>query len=159
MISILHLRKELVHMPATVSVAGVAVRSFVVPADIDSWLALRARATAKLIPGVRQWSQVGFLAEMVHQTWWREAWTWLAENESQVVGAVTLALRKGRNTNTPVVHWLLVDDDWRRRSIGRALISHLELAVWDAGWREVQVETHAGWSEAVAFYHSIGYGM
>jgi hypothetical protein len=33
----------------------------------------------------------------------------------------------------------------------------LERAAWDAGWREVQLETHAGWSEAVAFYHSIGY--
>ena len=39
----------------------------------------------------------------------------------------------------------------------RLLMSHLERAAWDAGWREVQLETHAGWSAAVAFYQSIGY--
>jgi GNAT superfamily N-acetyltransferase len=183
MISVLHLRKELDHLPAKLSVAGVGIRSLVVPGDIDAWLALRERATAELNPAVRQWSRDDFLAEMVHQTWWHEAWTWLAVDERQVagdlrvagparrsspaifehehgaqlIGAVTLAVRKGIQMRMPVIHWLLVDPAWRRCGVGRMLISHLERAAWDAGWREVQLETHAGWSEAVAFYQSIGY--
>ena len=56
-----------------------------------------------------------------------------------------------------MVHWLLVDPRWRRRGIGRLLMSHLELAAWDDGWREMQLETHAGWAAAVAFYQSMGY--
>lgn len=57
----------------------------------------------------------------------------------------------------PVVHWLLVDPNYRRRGIGRLLMNCLERAAWDAGHRELQLETHAGWSAAVAFYQSIGY--
>jgi len=86
---------------------------------------------------------------------------WLAVDErigiAAVVGAVTLAIREGAARSVPVVHWLLVDPAWRRRGIGRLLMSHLERAAWDAGWREIELETHAGWIEAVAFYQSIGY--
>lgn len=73
------------------------------------------------------------------------------------VGTVTLAMRRGNRTSMPVIHWLLVDPAWRCLGIGRVLVSHLEKAVWDDGWREVQLETHIGWTEAVAFYQSIGY--
>jgi GNAT superfamily N-acetyltransferase len=74
-----------------------------------------------------------------------------------VVGAVTLAMREGAAGTVPVVHWLLVDPAWRRRGVGRLLVSHLERAVWNDGRREIELETHAGWTAAVAFYHSIGY--
>jgi ribosomal protein S18 acetylase RimI-like enzyme len=74
-----------------------------------------------------------------------------------VIGAATLAMREGPTRSVPVVHWLLVDPNWRRRGVGRMLISRLELSAWDAGWREVQLETHAGWQAAVAFYQSMGY--
>jgi GNAT superfamily N-acetyltransferase len=87
--------------------------------------------------------------------------TWIAcevdQDNNDAIGAVTLALRKGAIGTVPVIHWLLVDPAWRRRGIGRMLVSHLERAAWDAGWREVQLETHAGWSAAVAFYESMGY--
>jgi GNAT superfamily N-acetyltransferase len=154
---VLHLRKQLASPPATLAAAGIVIRPIAVPNDIDAWLSLRERALAGLNPAVWQWSRDDFLAEMVGQPWWRPEWTWLAIDELQVVGTVTLAIREGRERHVPVIHWLLIDPTWRRRGLGRALISHLERATWDAGWREVQLETHAGWSEAVAFYHSIGY--
>jgi GNAT superfamily N-acetyltransferase len=157
MTSVLHLRKKFERPPALLAAPGVRIRSIAVPIDISAWLALRERATANLLPAVRQWSHEDFLAEMVRHTWWRPDWTWLAIDDTEIVGAVTLAERHGRQASTPVIRWLLVDPTHRRRGIGRALVSHLEQAAWDAGWRDVQLETHAGWSEAVAFYHSIGY--
>jgi GNAT superfamily N-acetyltransferase len=96
---------------------------------------------------------------MQSKPWWRPEWTWLAIplEKAIPIGAVTLALREGAHSTIPVVHWLLVDPAWRRRRIGRLLISHLELAAWNNGWREVELETHANWTAAVAFYQSIGY--
>jgi GNAT superfamily N-acetyltransferase len=166
MASILHLRKQLSRRPVTRSVAEVGVRSMVVPDDIDAWLSLHGRATAGLRPPVRRWSRDDFLAEMVQKPWWRSDWTWITSapglGESRLgalIGAVTLGLRHGRESCVPVIHWLLVDPAWRRRGVGRRLVRHLERAAWEAGWREVQLETHAGWTEAIAFYHSIGYAL
>jgi GNAT superfamily N-acetyltransferase len=96
---------------------------------------------------------------MLTKPWWRTDCTWLAVDVETAapVGAVTLALREGRVATIPVLHWLLVDPVWRRRGIGRLLVSHLERAAWNDGWREIELETHAGWTSAVAFYQSIGY--
>jgi GNAT superfamily N-acetyltransferase len=99
---------------------------------------------------------------MVDKPWWRAERSWVAVADTpsatqSVVGAVTLALREGAAQEMPVVHWLLVDPEWRRRGVGRLLLSYLEIAAWDDGWREVQLETHSGWVDAVAFYQSIGY--
>jgi GNAT superfamily N-acetyltransferase len=110
------------------------------------------------MPCVRPWSKDDFYCEMQSKNWWRPERTWLAVGgQSQLVGSVTLALREGTSKTVPVVHWLLVDPAWRRRGIGRLLMSRLECAAWDAGWREIEIETHAGWMAAVAFYQSIGY--
>jgi GNAT superfamily N-acetyltransferase len=129
-----------------------------VPNDISAWLALRERAMEGQTPSVRSWTHGDFLVEMAQKSWWRDDWTWLAINkELTLVGAVTLAVRQGRSEHVPIVHWLLVDSACRRRGIGRLLIAHLEQAAWHAGWREIQLETHARWSEAVAFYQSLGY--
>lgn len=156
--SILHFRKQIAAPPAVVEVPGIRVRTFVEREDIPSWLALRARATAGLMPPARKWSLQDFHAEMTSKSWWRAEWTWLAVNATQdVVGAITLACREGGETAVPVVHWLLIDPARRRRGVARALVSYLELAAWNAGHREVQLETHANWQAAVAFYQSIGY--
>jgi GNAT superfamily N-acetyltransferase len=164
--SIVHLRKRLSRPPVTLSVAGVAVRPIVVPDHIDEWLSLRERATAGLVPSVRQWTRDDFLAEMVQKPWWRSDWSWTATSRApapgenpvgRLIGAVTLGLRHGQESCVPVIHWLLVDPAWRRRGIGRLLVSYLERAAWEAGWREVRLETHRGWTAAVAFYHSMGY--
>jgi GNAT superfamily N-acetyltransferase len=130
----------------------------VVPDDIASWLVLRCRAMADEMPRVRPWSEVDFRVEMTGKSWWTPSCTWLATSgDKSVVGAATLAMREGATGAVPVVHWLLVEPVWRRRGIARLLMFHLEQAAWDAGWRELQLETHAGWSAAVAFYQSIGY--
>ena len=176
--SILHFRKQFAAPPVAIEVPGIYVRTFVAPDDIEPWLALRSRATADLSPSVRPWSTGDFRHEMLDKSWWRSDHAWLAiagdrvqsqasgERSSpaiaqvdaqHIVGAVTLALREGTEATVPVVHWLLVDPAWQRRGIARMLMSHLETAAWDAGYREIQLETHANWNAAVAFYQSIGY--
>jgi GNAT superfamily N-acetyltransferase len=185
--SILHLRKELVRPPVALCLPRIVLRAFELAVDIPSWLELRDIAMADQVPRIRSWNEADFLAEMVSKSWWKNERTWLAiaekvlpaGGESQtitaepaatstirrtartvpgtIIGAVTLAMREGQAASVPVVHWLLVDPAWRRRGVGRTLLSHLEREAWDAGWREVQLETHAGWQAAVAFYQSIGY--
>ncbi|HEY3393480.1 MAG TPA: GNAT family N-acetyltransferase [Lacipirellulaceae bacterium] len=161
MASVLHLRKELLYPPVEQVTAEVHVRSIVVPDDEESWLELRKRATAGLRPPVRQWTRTDLAAQMLDKPWWRDDRTWVAIappiGEAGIVGAVTLALRTGAAARVPIVHWLLVAPEWRRRGVGRMLISRLECAAWNDGWREIELETHAGWREAIAFYQSMGY--
>jgi GNAT superfamily N-acetyltransferase len=158
MASILHLRKELNRPPVALEIGGLCVRSIVIPDDVDTWLALRSRATAGMAPPVREWSRDDFAAQMLEKAWWRDDWTWLALTEgAAVVGAVTLGMRTGAEAVVPIVHWLLVDRVWRRRGVGRILMSRLESAAWQAGFGQVELETHANWKEAVAFYQSMGY--
>lgn len=161
--SVLHFRKELAGPPVAQKAVGIAVRNISLPDDIPAWLALRDRAMVDQHPAVRRWTTADFQTEMVDKSWWRGDISWVAlvddrsHKPQEIVGAVTLALREGASSTVPVVHWLLVDPAWRRHGIGRLLMSHLEQSAWDAGWREVQLETHAGWAAAVAFYHSIRY--
>ncbi len=135
------------------------MRNIVIPDDVATWLTLRDRAMADQIPRVRTWSESDFDSEMRSKPWWRADRMWLAfaDEVESPVGAVTLALREGSAATVPVVHWLLVEPAWQRRGVGRLLMSHLELAAWSDGWREIELETHAGWPAAVAFYQSIGY--
>ena len=70
---------------------------------------------------------------------------------------MTLALRGADEAARPVVHWLAVLPAWRRRGIGRLLMSVLEARAWELGYREVWLETHAAWEEAVRFYRALGY--
>jgi GNAT superfamily N-acetyltransferase len=158
-VSVLILRKRLQSRPTLMSVPGIAVRTFS-ESDVDGWLALRQAAFAEESPAVRDWSRDEFAAEMLAKPWWRPERTWLAvaENEpNHIAGAVTLAERAGKTARLPVVHWLMVDPAWRRRGVGRLLMSHLEQAAWDAGWRDVQLETHAGWQAAVELYRKLDY--
>jgi GNAT superfamily N-acetyltransferase len=158
--SVLHFRRRLEGPPVARNVPGVSVRTFLVPDDIVVWRSLRECAMFGETPAVRVWSDAEFRREMLDKKWWRADWTWLAIDATRaqrVVGAVTLALREGANSTVPVVHWLLVDPAWRRRGVAKLLISCLERAVWESGWREIEVETHAGWVAAVGFYQSMGY--
>jgi GNAT superfamily N-acetyltransferase len=157
--SVLHFRRQLLRPPDAAAVPGICLRKIIVPDDISAWLALRERAMADQNPRIRTWSKSDFFSEMQSKSWWRPERTWLtiAEESAAPIGAVTLALREGADSTVPVVHWLLVDAAWRRRGVGRVMMSHLELAAWNDGWREIELETHAGWADAVAFYHSIGY--
>ena len=158
MASVLHLRKELLAPPAEQAVAGVEVRSIRVPEDIAEWLDLRTRATAALTPPVRKWTPADFSAEMLRKSWWREEASWVAVDEdASIIGTVTLGVRAGATKSIAIAHWLLVDPAWRRQGIGRLLMSRLEQAAWDDGWREIELETHGGWIDAARFYHSVGY--
>jgi GNAT superfamily N-acetyltransferase len=182
--SILHFRKQFAAPPVAVEVPGIRVRTFAEPGDTEPWLDLRFRATTDLLPIVRSWTVDDFRREMLNKPWWCADRTWLAvtgdlrgagvrsptedsgersspaislSDDHSIVGAVTLALRDGAASTVPVIHWLIVDPAWRRRGIARSLMSHLETAAWNAGHGEVQLETHANWLSAVAFYQSIGY--
>jgi GNAT superfamily N-acetyltransferase len=158
MASVLHLRKELLAPPVERAVLNVSVRSIRVPDDVDAWLALRNRATVGLTPPVREWTFEDFAVEMLQKPWWRVESTWVAVADGgSIIGAVTLGVRTGATNSVAIVHWLLVDPAWRRHGVGRLLMSRLERAAWDAGWRAIELETHARWSEAARFYHSIGY--
>jgi len=155
---VLHFRKQLTAPPVAVQAPGIYLRQFQIPADITPWLALRERAMESETPRARPWSSADFRAEMTEKSWWRTDRSWVASTDSSdFVGAVTLAIRHGENATTPVVHWLLVDPSFRRCGIAKLLMSNLERAAWNDGHREVQLETHAGWKDACAFYQSIGY--
>ena len=161
--SVLHFRKELSAPPVALRLPNIASRRINLPADIVAWLNLRQRATAELRPLPRPWSEADFRAELLSKSWWRPEQCWIAyvdnlpTDSGEIIGSVTLALRAGELATVPVVHWLLVDPAWRRRGISGLLMAHLEQAAWDVGWREMQLETHANWEAAVAFYQSIGY--
>ena len=160
MLSVLHFRRQLVGPPVVADVAGILVRNFVVPDDIGPWLVLRDRAMVDERPRARAWSESDFRSEMINKPWWRADRCWVAvdrDRTTDFVGSVTLAIRESDRSKVPVVHWLVVDPEWRRRGVGRLLMSHLELAAWEDGWREIELETHVGWAAAVALYHSMGY--
>ena len=157
--SVLHFRKELTDSPVAMDAAGFCVRQLHLPDDIQAWLALRDRAMKGEIPAARPWTEADFQREFLGKPWWRDefAWTAVATPTTSLSGSVFLGLREGADRVVPVIHWLLVDPAFRRRGVARALMSSLERAAWDAGWREVQLETHTGWVAAVSFYQSIGY--
>jgi putative acetyltransferase len=51
----------------------------------------------------------------------------------------------------------MVHPRWRRQGLGRHLMAHLETTAWDAGFREIWLETHTAWEAAVKLYQSLGY--
>jgi GNAT superfamily N-acetyltransferase len=129
--------------------------------DIAQWLAVRHAAFARQRFGVRQWTEADFQTEFLHKWWWAPQRMWFAEAEqglqSGCVGAVAMAFRGKPEAATPVVHWLAVLPAWRRRGIASHLMTALEQACWDAGYRRIDLETHVGWTAAVEFYRARGY--
>ena len=137
-------------------IPGVVVRTFAGESDIDRWLELRDRAFAEQSPGVRLWTRADFTVEFLDKPWWSPERMWFAE-ANDVVGSVALAVRGHQAAATPVVHWLMVSPEWRRRGVGELLVNTLEAACWNAGYRRVALETHTGWLAAEAFYRALGY--
>jgi GNAT superfamily N-acetyltransferase len=158
---ILHFRKQLTATPVAVEAPDIAVRPLHLPDDLGQWLALRIAAMSSEKPAARAWNVELFHTEMTRKTWWRSDRSWVAVSTDHatpnIIGAVTLAMREGDSTSTPVVHWLLVDPAWRRRGVAHLLMTYVEAAAWNDGHREIQLETHAGWQAACAFYQSVGY--
>jgi len=158
---VLQLFRQLQDTSQINSVPGVVVRNYESPADIDAWLQVRQRAFAREQLGVRAWSVQDFEQELLQKSWWNPRHFWLAEDIShgsrQTIGTVTMALRGTGTAQRPAVHWLAVAPAARRRGVGRLLLATLEAAAWEAGYREVWLETHRKWEKARAFYMALGY--
>jgi GNAT superfamily N-acetyltransferase len=162
MTTVLQLTHKLIDWPAAAPIADVRLRHYEGPQDINTWLELRRRAFARQQVGVRDWEAADFEREFLHKSWWHPRAMWFAETKSSMlppaaVGTVTLARRGDAPEGKPVVHWLAVLPSYRRRRIGRLLMSALETSVWDAGGRQVWLETHSQWAEAARLYESLGY--
>ncbi|MBI3837654.1 MAG: GNAT family N-acetyltransferase [Planctomycetia bacterium] len=160
---ILQLTRRFDSRPIPPASPGVRLRHFAGPGDVEIWLDLRRRSFARQKLGVRDWDAGDFAREFLHKDWWHSEAMWFAEiqrfpfQSHTAVGTVTLARRGDARNAKPVVHWLAVLPGYRRRGIGRLLMATLEAAVWDAGGRQVWLETHAQWAEAVRLYRALGY--
>jgi GNAT superfamily N-acetyltransferase len=155
---ILQLTRKLAERPRVPEIAGVRLRHYAGPEDAETWLDLRRRAFARQKVGIGNWDASDFEREFLSKPWWRPEAMWLAESYAPrmpetVIGTVTLA----RRGEMPVVHWLFVDPGYRRRGIGGLLLAKLEADTWDAGERQIWLETHAAWREALALYRTAGY--
>jgi GNAT superfamily N-acetyltransferase len=166
MLGVLHLHKLLQQRPERLETPGVGLRTYHGVSDIALWLDLRSRSFAREKLGVRQWDRADFEREFLTKDWWSPERMWFACVENSpansllppaAVGTVTLALRGSGPDAKPVVHWLAVLSAWRRRGIGQLLMSALHDAAWEAGYRDVHLETHARWMAGAAFYEALGY--
>lgn len=142
--------------PKPVAIPGVALRPFQA-ADVEIWLTIRHQAFDSGPISARKWSADDFRAEFLDRWWWRPERMWFAEAAGAVVGTVTLGERGRQGESRPVVHWLAVLPAWRRRGVGRLLVAHVEGLCWDAGQRQIWLETHEAWREAVRLYRALGY--
>lgn len=162
MLKVLQLTRKLIDRPAVPAIADVRLRHYAGPEDIAIWLDLRRRAFARQKVGVRDWDASDFEREFLQKSWWRPGAMWFAETQpllhpATAVGTVTLARRGDPPEGKPVVHWLAVLPSFRRRRIGRLLMAALEAAAWDAGGRQIWLETHSQWDEATRLYEALGY--
>lgn len=160
---VLQMRRRLITKPEGERAIGLRMREFDPVTDIPAWLELRRRAFAREKVGIRDWNLEDLCHELTDKPWWAPNRMWVAEavsaesGEGEMVGAVTWADRGEGEQARPAIHWLCVHPKWRRRGVARALVATLETAVWNAGKREVWLETHSAWTSAVRFYESLGY--
>lgn len=162
MLTVIQLTRRLTERPPLPDLGDVRLRHYEGPQDIPTWLELRRRAFARQALGVRDWDVDDFEREFLHKSWWHPRAMWFAETQPLLlpvtaVGTVALARRGDAPHAKHVVHWLAVLPSFRRRRIGRLLMSALEAAVWDAGVRQIWLETHAQWTEAARLYEGLGY--
>lgn len=163
MSDVLHLCHALTERPLAADCPTVSLRTYQGPGDIDRWLEIRERAFARERVGVGRWTHADFEREFLAKPWWSPEHLWFAvpaesNAAERIVGTVTLARRGIGATSRPVIHWLAVLPAWRRQGVGRLLVRTLEIACWDAGEREILLETHAAWEKAARLYESLGYG-
>jgi len=159
---ILQLTKTLHERPQLPDVPSIRLRHYAGPQDVPTWLELRSRAFGRQRVGIANWDAGDFRREFLDKPWWHPERMWFAEAQPLLmpitpVGTITLARRGEGPDGKPVVHWLSVLPSYRRRGIGRLLLAALETAAWDAGERQLWLETHSGWAEAGKLYESLGW--
>lgn len=162
MATVVQLSKVLDRRPEPVVLPGLRLRHYGGADDVLPWLRLREAAFARQRLGVRQWTPEEFRAELLDKPWWSNERMWLAEAVAagglpQLVGTITWADRATASEVRPAIHWLAVAPAWRRRGVGRLLLSALEASCWDAGFRQIWLETHIAWNAAGDFYRRQGY--
>jgi GNAT superfamily N-acetyltransferase len=149
---------------------AVTVRTYADSADVDRWLALQHRAFPR---EARKWNHAEFVREFLSKPWWRPECLWLAEptegsrvsqqglppgdaTECPLVGSVGL-MPHPHEPGAACVHWLMVDPAWQRRGVGMQLLTYVESACHQFGYRELHAETLAQWQSAVRFYRAAGF--
>jgi GNAT superfamily N-acetyltransferase len=159
--NVLQLVRRLEQPPSVSSPPAWRLRHYIGRQDVDTWLALRAAAFADSPIAVRPWTHDDFSRELSSKSWWRPAALWFVElvdrDPPLAIGTAILGRRGPVGSGTAVIHWLSVLPHYRRQGVGRLLVAQLESLVWEAGEREVALETHAAWSDAIAFYRELGY--
>ena len=157
--NVLQLRKCLAARPELPEISGIVVRNYAGPGDIPLWSELLDTAFTAAEPPVRRMGGSDFSRRIEGSPWWSAKRMWFAEtkNNSHPVGTVTLGFRQGKTRTSPAIYWLAVVPSWRRLGIARLLMAHLEQSCWDAGFRQVDLETHRGWRAAKKFYQTLGY--
>ena len=161
MTAVLQLTRRLTERPGIPELPGVRLRHFAEAEDIPLWLSIRDAAFARQKVGVRHWDERDFRAEFLEKPWWNPRSMWFAETPDagacKAIGTISLAWRGAPPEAKPAIHWLAVLRGYRRRGVGRLLLSALEASCWDQGHRQIWLETHTGWSEALSFYRALGY--
>lgn len=170
---ILHLTREFRDRAQAVSIKGFAIRNIRLPGDVAPWLSLRGAAFEDVRPRPGRWTPGDFDRELCRHRALESVQTWVAEptepaemtemteNERNpgriLAGSVSLRTWTRDGRQTARVHWLLVHPRFRRCGLGAGLMATLENACWDAGIRQISLETHRDWTAAVAFYRRLGY--
>lgn len=161
MLSVLHLTKCFSDPPQRPHIpSGVRIVASTGMGDAERWQTIQRLALANMPTRVRPPTTHDLQRELFSQPAWSPAWLWFAESDSdegESLGTVALSLRGDQLSTSPEnarpgVHRLAVVPAARGRGIGRALLQTLERAAWQAGHRQLWLETHAAWEPAVNLY-------
>ena len=154
------LSRVLSNAPRITPCDGIAVRNYEDSTDAERWIELINLAFRDENPPMRCWTVSDFQQRVMQQPGWSPADLFLAYTANdRLVGSVSIAFRRHPSGRQPALHLLAVRPDTRRRGIARMLVAILESAVWHRGYREIVLETHAGWKDAAQFYAASGYQL
>ena len=162
MASPIRLTKILVARPEITTLEGVVLRKYVGEEDIDGWLNIRnSTFNAQKSPQI-PWQMEDFEREFLRKTWWKPERMWFADihdenGRPRSVGTITWGESGVGPRKSQTVQWLAVLPEWRGRGIGRMLLATLEAACWDAGYREIRLETLSTWQAAMRLYEAAVY--
>ena len=154
--------KTLTNRPQCAASQGVTLRTWTGSDDIHSWLNIRNSAFAEQDSAIKPWRMEDFERVFLRKPWWQPERMWFAEicdenGQPRSVGSITWGESGLGQRKTQTVQWLAVLPEWRGQGIGRILLTNLEAACWDAGHREIRLETLSTWEAAMRLYLAAGY--